>query len=69
MKQEQLIYNFNEKYRPSFNKSLFVRKDEDIINALRHVIYCIERNSAFTIKVLEFVHQSNAKFARIEVST
>jgi hypothetical protein len=54
MNQRQLIHDYNDKFRPKFNRSLFVRHDEDIINALKHIIYSIERDSAFTIKVLDF---------------
>ena len=54
MRQRELIHNFNKKYRDQFNRSLFKRQDEDIINAIKYIIYSVERQSIFTIKVLNF---------------
>lgn len=54
MNQRKFIHDYNDKFRPRFNKDLFVRHDDDIIDALRYIIYSIERNSTFTIKVLDF---------------
>jgi len=54
MNQRELIAKFNKQFRPQFNRKLFKRQDSDIINALKDVIYSVERDSAFTIKVVEF---------------
>lgn len=54
MNQSQLIYNFNDNYRPKFNRELFVRNDDDIIECLKDIILSIQRDSIFTIKVLDF---------------
>ena len=54
MKQREFIHNFNDKYRPKFNNELFVRSDDELIQALKNVIYSCERDSTFTIKVLNF---------------
>lgn len=54
MKQGKLIHDYNDKFRPKFNQELFVRHDEDIINAIRDVVMSIQRDSVFTIKVLNF---------------
>jgi hypothetical protein len=45
---------YNDMYRPKFNKELFNRSDDDLINALRNVIYSCERESSFTIRVMNF---------------
>ncbi len=52
--QREFIHDYNDKYREKFNKNLFKRQDSDIVDALRYIIYSIERNSTFTIKVLNF---------------
>lgn len=54
MKQRQFIHDFIDKSRPRFNEKLFKRSDDDLINAIRNVIYSCERDSVFTIKVLDF---------------
>ena len=54
MDQAKLIHDYNDKFRPKFNKDLFIRHDDDIINSLKNVIYSIERDSVFTIKVIGF---------------
>lgn len=54
MKQSEAIYRFNDHARPKFNDELFTRSDDDIINALKNVILSCERDSTFTIKVLDF---------------
>lgn len=52
--QREFIHDYNDKHREKFNKNLFKRQDSDIVDALRYIIYSIERNSTFTIKVLNF---------------
>lgn len=54
MNQAEFIYGYNDKYRPKFNEALFKRSDDDLINAIKNVIYSCERDLAFTIKVLDF---------------
>lgn len=54
MTQAEFIANYNKKYRPNFNPELFTRSDEDLIRAIRDIIYSCERDAAFTIKVNEF---------------
>lgn len=54
MNQSQRIYDYNKMTRPRFNEELFVRHDDDIINALKNIILSIQRDSTFTIKVLGF---------------
>ena len=52
--QRQMIYEFNDNNRPKFNRDLFIRKDEELIEAMKNVIYSCERNSSFVIKVMNF---------------
>ena len=54
MKQRELIAKYNDIYRPKFNYKLFHRSDDDLINALRYVIYSCERDRGFKIKILNF---------------
>lgn len=54
MNQRELIYSYNDKYRPKFNTEFFKRSDNDLVNALKHVVYSCERNGAFTIKIQSF---------------
>lgn len=54
MKQREFIHDFNDKYRPKFNPELFKRSDDELINAIKSVIYSCERDSSFTIKVTNF---------------
>ena len=54
MNQAEFIAAYNDKYRPHFNQELFTRYDEDLVNAMRNIIYSCERNAAFVIKVLNF---------------
>ena len=54
MNQMEFIHHYNDKYRPKFNKDLFTRSDDELINAIRNVIYSCERESTFIIKVLNF---------------
>ena len=53
--QRQMLYDFNRSaIRAKFNPELFRRSDDDLIDALRDIIYSCERTGAFTIKVLGF---------------
>lgn len=54
MNQREFIHNYTEKCRPHFNEDLFVRHDDDLINAMKDVIFSCERDAAFTIKVIDF---------------
>ena len=54
LSQPELIHAYNDKFRPKFNRELFVRHDDDIINSLKNVILSCERDSTFTIKVVGF---------------
>lgn len=54
MNQSQLIYKYNTESRPSFNQELFKRSSDEIIDAIKNVILSCERESFFTIKVLDF---------------
>ena len=54
MNQRELIHSYNDKYRPKFNSDFFKRSDEDLVNAIRHVVYSCEREGAFTIKIQSF---------------
>lgn len=54
MKQSEMIYRYNDNSRPKFNQELFIRHDDDIVNALKDVILSCERESTFTIKVVDF---------------
>lgn len=54
MKQRELIRMYNDEFRSKFNRELFCRSDEELINALRNVVYSAERDSVFTIKIAGF---------------
>ena len=54
MNQSKRIAEYNDIARPKFNQELFVRHDDDIINAIKNIILSIQRDSTFTIKVLNF---------------
>ena len=54
MNQSELIYNYNNQFRPHFNDELFSRDENDIIESLKNVILSCERDSFFKIKVLNF---------------
>lgn len=54
MKQREFIHQYNDKFRPRFNQELFVRSDDEIVRAMKNIIYSCERDSTFTIKVLDF---------------
>jgi hypothetical protein len=54
MNQRELIYKYNDEHRPKFNQTIFNRTDDELIGAIRDVIYSCERDSNFTIKVTDF---------------
>lgn len=54
MKQREFVHLYNDTHRPKFNKDLFDRSDDELIQALKDVIYSCERDSNFTIRVLNF---------------
>ena len=54
MNQAEFIHAYNDKHRPKFNNDLFVRTDDELIEAIRDIIYSCERDQSFTIKVLNF---------------
>ena len=61
LSQAKIIHDFNEATRPKFNPKLFERSDDKLIEEIRKVIYSIERNQAFVIKVLQFNVYKNYK--------
>ena len=63
MKQRELIHKFNDECRPKFNQELFKRSDDELINAIKDVIYSCERDSSFTIKVCYFYSERRISFA------
>lgn len=54
MQQRDFIHQYNKENRPRFNRKFFERSDDDLINALRYVVYSCERDSTFVIKILSF---------------
>ena len=54
MKQREFIRYHNDNNRPRFNRNLFVRSDDELVGAMKNVIYSCERDSTFTIKILNF---------------
>lgn len=54
MNQREFIHDFNKHYRASFNEAFFNRSDDDLINAIKRVVYSCERDSVFKIKILNF---------------
>lgn len=52
--QAALLRRYNDEYRQKFNKELFVRSEDDIIEELKRVILSCQRDRYFTIKVQEF---------------
>ena len=55
MNQRQFIHNYAENNRPKFNKSIFIRSDEEIVNHLINLIKSCQREmsigSYFTIRI------------------
>ena len=54
MNQRELIHKFNDEYRHKFNTELFERTDDELVEAIKAVVYSCERDSSFTIKVTNF---------------
>lgn len=54
MKQRELIHKYNDLNRPKFNKDLFERSDDDLIEAMRDVIYSCGREGSFVIRINNF---------------
>ena len=54
MNQREFIHQYNDNHRPKFNDNLFVRTDDELVNAMRDVIYSCERNESFIINILDF---------------
>ena len=52
MKQREFIHEYNKRNRPSFNNNFFVRSDDDLVNAIKQVVYSCGRDNTFTIKIL-----------------
>ena len=52
MQQREFIREYNDAYRPKFNKSFFIRTDEELIEALHKIILSCQRTGNFTIKVI-----------------
>lgn len=54
LNQSQFMRDFNETHREEFNEKLFERNDEDIVEAIRQVVYSCQRDKYYTLKVLSF---------------
>lgn len=52
--QASIMHEYNKTHRDLFNKELFERKDEDIINAIKQVILSCQRTKHVTIRVIDF---------------
>lgn len=52
--QREFIHSYNKNNRSEFNESLFVRTDDELIEAMKDIIYSCERDAVFTIKVINF---------------
>lgn len=54
MTQSELVAKFVKDKVPKFNEKLFMKSDEDIIEALKKVILSIQRDRTFIIRVVRF---------------
>lgn len=54
MNQEEFIHSYIDKTTDKFNKTLFLRSDDAIIEALKKIILSCQRDSFFKIKVENF---------------
>ena len=54
MDQKHFVHACIDKHVPKFNKKLFERSDDEIIDSLKKIILSCERDSFFTIKVKQF---------------
>ena len=52
--QAQFMRQFNETHREEFNPELFERDNEEIVEAIRQVVYSCQRDKYYTLKVLSF---------------
>ena len=52
--QAQFMRNFNETHREKFNDELFQRDNEEIVEAIKQVVYSCQRDKYYTLKVLSF---------------
>ena len=52
--QNQFLAQYCEKYTEPFNPQIMIKKDEDIIEAVKKVILSAQRDKFFTIKVQGF---------------
>lgn len=52
MTQPEFMRMYNEGHREKFNPNLFIRNNEDIIDAVSKIIYSCERDKYFTLKVM-----------------
>ena len=52
--QSEFIRHFNEESREEFNPELFERNNQEIIDAIRHVIESCQRDKYYTLKLLSF---------------
>ena len=57
MNQRQFIHKFAENHRPKFNKKIFTRSDDEIVNHLINLIKSCQREMSvgnyFTIRIEE----------------
>lgn len=54
MNQSQFMRSFNETHREEFNPELFERDNDEIVEAIRQVVYSCQRDKYYTLKVLSF---------------
>lgn len=52
--QASIMHEYNRTHREPFNKELFERKDQDIIDAIKQVILSCQRTKYVTIRVIDF---------------
>lgn len=52
--QAQFMRQFNETHREEFNPDLFARSNEEIVEAIRHVVESCQRDKYYTLKLLSF---------------
>ena len=52
--QAQFMRQFNETHREEFNPELFERDNEEIVEAIRQVVYSCQRDKYYTLKLLSF---------------
>ena len=52
--QAQFMRQFNETHREEFNPELFERSNEEIVEAIRHVVESCQRDKYYTLRLLSF---------------